>query len=75
MDWHQIWEIASVPDNVPILLMMALVPVYTLYAIRQALANDRLIARLEAAPELAKTHHRTPFPHREDCRGLGSVWP
>ena len=75
MDWHQLWKIASVPDNVPILLMMAMVPVYMLYAMRQAVANDRLIGSLEADPELAKTHHRTTFEHREDWPEKVPVWP
>ncbi len=75
MDWHQLWEIASVPDNVPILLMMALVPIYLLYGLRQAVANDRLIGRLEADPELAKTHHRTTFEHQEGWTQKVPVWP
>ncbi len=75
MDWHQLWKIASLPDNVPILLMMVLVPVYILYGLRQAFANDRLIKRLEADPQLAKTHHRTTFPHNESWPKRVHVWP
>ena len=47
MDWHQLWEIASAPDNVPILMLGLLVPFYTWYAMRQAFQNDRIIARLD----------------------------
>ncbi len=75
MDWHQLWEIALLPDNIPILLMMVLVPVYTVYGLRQAVANDRLIAKLEADPQLAQTHHRTTFPYKEGWPKLVHVWP
>src|SRR3990172_3943872 len=62
MDWHQLWEIISAPDNVPIVALVFLVPFYMWYWLRQALANDRLIAQLETDPALAKTHHRKTFP-------------
>src|SRR5881394_2113173 len=58
MDLHQLWTIVSTPDNVPIVLLLFVVPFYTWYGMRQAFANDRLIAQLEADPALAKTHHR-----------------
>ena len=58
MNWHQIWEIASAPDNVPIVALLFLIPFYVWYAFRQALANDRLIDKLEADPALAKTEYR-----------------
>src|ERR1700726_2254374 len=57
-DWHQIWEVASAPDNVPIVAMLFLVPFYLWYALRQAIANDRLIAVLEGDATLAKTKYR-----------------
>lgn len=75
MDWHQLWEIVSKPDNVPILMMMVLVPLYTWYGLRQARANDRLIRQLEADPELAKTHHRTTFPYKRGWARQVHVWP
>ena len=62
MDWHQLWTITSAPDNVPIVMMLFLMPFYTWYGFRQARANDKLIARLQADPELAKTHHRKTQP-------------
>ena len=62
MDWHQLWQIISAPDNVPIVALLFLIPFYTWYGMRQALANDRLIAQLEADPKLAKTHHRKTLP-------------
>ena len=43
---------------------MLVVPFYTWYAFRQAFANDRLIAQLEADPALAKTHHRKVQPFK-----------
>ena len=48
MDWHQIWEIASAPDNVPIVAMFFLIPFYLWYALKQGIENDKLIAILES---------------------------
>src|SRR5712692_9371576 len=59
---HQLWEIASQPDNVPIVALLFLMPFYIWYAFRQALQTDQLIVQLEANPALAKTHHRKVFP-------------
>ena len=75
MDWNQLWEIAFKPDNIPILALIVLVPVYTWYGLRQAVANDRLIDRLEADPQLAATHHRTTNPYRSGWPKLVHVWP
>jgi hypothetical protein len=75
MDWHQLWEIVSAPDNVPIVALIFLVPFYTWYGLRQALANDRLIAQLEADPQLAKTHHRKVFPYEAGWPREVHVWP
>ncbi|MGH9650387.1 MAG: hypothetical protein ACRD3I_07940, partial [Terriglobales bacterium] len=75
MDWHQLWEIVSAPDNVPIVAMIFLVPFYTWYGLRQALANDRLITQLEADPQLAKTHHRKVFPWQPEWLREVQVWP
>ena len=54
MDLHQLWTILSTPDNVPIVLLLFVVPFYTWYGLRQAFANDRLIAQLETDPEPAR---------------------
>jgi hypothetical protein len=75
MDWHQLWEIVSAPDNVPIVALIFLVPFYTWYGLRQALANDRLIAQLEADPQMAKTHHRKVFPWQPGWAREVHVWP
>jgi hypothetical protein len=53
MDFHQLWTIVSTPDNVPIVLLLFVVPFYTWYGLRQAFANDRLITQLEADPVMA----------------------
>lgn len=65
MDWGQIWEITSTPDNIPIVALLFLVPFFTWYGFRQAFATDRLIGRLENDVQLAKTHHRKIEPYRE----------
>ena len=75
MDWGQLWEITSAPDNVPIVAMLFLVPFFTWYGFRQALANDRLIDRLSKDPELARTHHRKVEPYREGWSQKLYVWP
>jgi hypothetical protein len=58
MDWNQLWEIVSAPDNVPIIALIPLLAFYMYLAWRQAHANDLLIAELETNPVMAKTHHR-----------------
>jgi Cytochrome b(C-terminal)/b6/petD len=75
MDLHQLWTIISLPDNVPIVLLLFVVPFYTWYGLRQAFANDRLIAQLEADPVLAKTHHRKTQPWRPEWSRDVHVWP
>src|SRR5438874_9239907 len=75
MDWHQLWTIISLPDNVPIVLLLFVVPFYSWYGLRQAFANDRLIAQLEADPAMAKTHHRKTQPWRPGWTREVHVWP
>jgi hypothetical protein len=75
MDLHQLWTIISLPDNVPIVLLMIVVPFYTWYGMRQAFANDRLIAELEANPALAKTHHRKTQLWKPGWAKEVHVWP
>ena len=75
MDWAQLWEIASAPDNVPIVALILLVPFYCWYGLRQSFANDRLIAQLEADPAMAKTHHRKVQPWKTGWEREVHVWP
>jgi Cytochrome b(C-terminal)/b6/petD len=75
MDWAQIWEIASEPDNVPIVALLFLVPFYAWYGFRQAFANDRLVTQLEANPQMAKTHHRKVQPWKVGWEREIHVWP
>jgi Cytochrome b(C-terminal)/b6/petD len=75
MDLHQLWTIVSLPDNVPIVLLMIVVPFYTWYGLRQAFDNDKLIAELEANPALAKTHHRKTQPWKPGWAKEVHVWP
>jgi hypothetical protein len=75
MDLHQLWTIVSLPDNVPIVLLLFVVPFYTWYGLRQAHANDRLIAQLEADPAMAKTHHRKVQPYKPGWAKEVHVWP
>ena len=75
MDWHQLWVIASTPDNVPIVAMIPLLAFYTWLAFKQAFANDRLIEQLAGDPQMAKTHHRKTFPWRPHWQKEIHVWP
>src|SRR4030095_6773395 len=74
-DWHQLWTISSAPDNIPIVAMLFLVPIFTWMGIRQSRANDRLIAQLDTDPKLAKTHHRKAEPWRPGWAREIHVWP
>jgi hypothetical protein len=74
-DWHQLWEVISTPDNVPIVALLFLVPFYTWFGWRQAAANDRLIAELEADPALAKTKYRKTFPWNPKWDREVHTWP
>ena len=51
MDWHQLWTILQHSGQRPHRALLFVVPFYTWYGLRQALANDRLIAQLEADPQ------------------------
>ncbi|MDA2913031.1 cytochrome C [Acidobacteriia bacterium AH_259_A11_L15] len=75
MDWHQLWEIVSTPDNIPIVALLFLIPFYTWYGLRQARANDRLLGDLENDPQKAKTHHRKTFPYKPGWPREVHVWP
>jgi hypothetical protein len=75
MDWHQLWEITSAPDNVPIVALLFLIPFFTWFGLRQAIANDRLISQLEADPKLAKTHHRKTQPWMHGWTKEIHTWP
>src|SRR2546422_3000237 len=75
MDWHQLWEVVSAPDNIPIVALIFLVPFYAWLGLRQGLANDRLIKQLEADPQLAKTHHRKTQPWKPGWVKEVHAWP
>jgi hypothetical protein len=62
MDWKQLWEILSAPDNVPIIAMIPLLAFYIYLAWKQAHANDLLIEQLEGDAALAKTQYRKAWP-------------
>jgi Cytochrome b(C-terminal)/b6/petD len=75
MDWKQLWEIISAPDNVPIVALIPLLAFYLYLAWRQASANDQLIAQLEGDTALAKTHHRKAWPFQPGWQKEVHVWP
>jgi hypothetical protein len=74
-DWRQLWEVASSPDNVPIVALLFLVPFYIWYSFRQAAANDRLIAQLAGDPQLAKTAYRKTEPWNPKWDREVHTWP
>ncbi len=75
MDWQQLWEICSAPDNVPIVGLIPLLIFYIYLAWKQAKANDELIGELETNPALAKTHHRKTWPFRRAGRRKSTSGP
>ncbi|HTR68315.1 MAG TPA: hypothetical protein VMH85_21220 [Terriglobales bacterium] len=75
MDWRQLWDIASTPDNVPIVALIPLLAFYCYLAWKQAHANDELITELEANPAMAKTAYRKTWPFREGWQKEVHVWP
>src|SRR5271169_5831155 len=75
MDWHQIWEVVSTPDNVPIVALLFLVPFYTWYAFRQAIANDQLIAIIGSDPAFAKSKYRKTQPWDPKWEREVHTWP
>jgi len=74
-NWHQLWEVISAPDNVPIVALLFLIPFYIWYAFRQALANDRLIEKLEADPVAAKSGYRKTEPWNPKWEREVHTWP
>jgi Cytochrome b(C-terminal)/b6/petD len=75
MDWNQLWQIVSAPDNVPIVALIPLLAFYLLLAWRQAKANDTLMAQLAGDAALAKTHHRKAWPFQPGWQKEVHVWP
>jgi len=74
-DWHQLWDIVSAPDNIPILAIAFFIPFFCWMAFKQAFANDRLIAQLQADPQLAKTAHRKTQPWQPGWSREVHTWP
>ena len=71
MDWRQLWEIISAPDNVPIVGLIPLLAFYIYLAWKQAHANDQLIVQLEgdaALADLAEDGQRAE--HVDMCKAL-----
>ena len=75
MDWHQLWTIISLPDNIPIVGMIFIIPFFTWFGLRQAFANDSLLAKLEEDPKLARSHHRKTQPFQKGWARELPVWP
>ena len=65
MDWHQLWEIASAPDNVPIVGLIPLLAFYIYLAWHQAHANDQLIDEVGNRSRARQNrYHRKTWPFR-----------
>jgi len=75
MDWNQLWQIVSAPDNVPIVALIPLLAFYLFLAWRQAKANDSLVVQLAGDAALAKTHHRKAWPFQPGWQKEVHVWP
>ncbi len=75
MDWHQLWTIVSLPDNIPIVGLIFIIPFFTWMGLKQAFANDRLIVELDKDKDLAKTSHRKVEPFQKGWSREVAVWP
>ncbi|MGA7749002.1 MAG: hypothetical protein WCA63_02530, partial [Gallionella sp.] len=75
MDWKQLWDIVSAPDNVPIVALIPLLAFYIYLAWKQAHANDQLIAQLEGDAAAAKTQYRKTWPFQPGWQKEIHVWP
>src|SRR4030081_1700191 len=75
MDWKQLWEIISAPDNVPIVALIPLLAFYIYLAWKQAHANDQLITQLEGDAALAKSQYRKTWPFQPGWQKEIHVWP
>jgi len=75
MDWKQLWDIASAPDNVPIVALIPLLAFYIYLAWKQAHANDQLITQLEGDAAAAKTQYRKTWPFQPGWQKEIHVWP
>ncbi len=67
-DWHQLWEVISTPDNIPIVALLFFVPFYTWYAFRQAKETDDLIGSLKPIQQRPRPRIARPI----HLKGLGS---
>ena len=74
MDWRQLWNIVSAPDNVPI-VGDSIALLLHLPGLEAGKANDDLIVQLEGDAALAKTHHRKSWPWRPGWAKELHVWP
>src|SRR5580765_2834918 len=75
MDFHQLGLFLGRPDKVPMVRLLFWGPFLRWYGLGRSFANDRLIAQLEANPEMAKTHHRKTQPWRPEWTREVHVWP
>ncbi len=53
---HQLWDIVSKGDNIPIVIMLFLVGFYVWWGLKQALRNDESLEKTGALPVPSKVH-------------------
>lgn len=76
---HQLWDIVSKGDNIPIVIMLVLVGFYVWWGMKQALANDASLEKTGALPVPDKVHVwpflvRTEFLAAIVVMALMTVW-
>ncbi len=76
---HQLWDIVSKGDNIPIVIMLILVGFYVWWGMKQALANDASLEKTGALPVPDKVHVwpflvRTEFLAAIVVMALMTVW-
>ena len=75
MDWAQLWEIASAPDNVPIVALIRPGAVLLLVRLEAVLCQRPADCPTRSRPAMAKTHHRKVQPWKTGWEREVHVWP
>jgi len=75
MDWHQLWEIVSAPDNVPIVASSLCWASTSTSPGSRRTPMTSWSSSWKADAALAKTHHRKTWPFKAGWQKEVHVWP
>ncbi|MDE3198301.1 MAG: cytochrome C, partial [Acidobacteriota bacterium] len=74
-DWNQLREIVTAPDNLPVLGLIPALAFFLWCGVRQARANDALIAKLEGHPPKRSGRGAPGEPDDPAWEQMLPVWP